>query len=169
MSWLRQSCNSSALYLGEVVLDWCRTVGLPETPEGERLSRTQLQELHGPAFAVTMMAGPIERALEGGVPVLVDAAFRVAEVDELTRVSGDLPMYLLGIEATFETRCGRLAVRAGRPLTRSDVKERDQLELTKIGIGDVMARATRVVHNDRSLEEYHRALRQFLDEDVPSA
>jgi dephospho-CoA kinase len=163
VEYLGQYYGARIIYLGTAVLNWVRERGLPQTPEGEKIARHELRERHGPAAFVKSSAAEIGLLLGSGSPVLIDAVFHPQEFDELVTCAGDFRVYLVGIMASYETRCMRLARRPFRPFNKGEVLDRDEFELRKLRIGDVLAAATHTISNEGSLENYYASLITFLD------
>jgi hypothetical protein len=70
---------------------------------------------------------------------------------------------LLAINASFETRCCRLCSRAKRPLTRQDVSDRDDYEITTVGTAAVIAGADDEIVNDGTMPMFQDNLEHFWE------
>jgi dephospho-CoA kinase len=162
VEFLSGLCSGEVVYLGAGVLESVQRLRLPETPESERTVRLELRKKRGPAAFAELKADRILELLEGGVPVMVDSIFVRAEFDLLTSRAYSFSAHLLAITASLPIRCARLATRNDRPLSRLQVEERDRLEIEVLGIGEVLAAATRTISNNGILSEFHERLTEFL-------
>jgi dephospho-CoA kinase len=163
VQYLRDLCDGEVVYFGAAVLDYMRDRKLPETPETERIVRLKLREQNGPAAFAMLNAERVMRLLEDGVPVIVDAIFAPAEFELLRSHANRFPAHLVGITASFGTRCGRLKSRLSRPLSENEVAERDRTEVEELGTDKVLAAATRSIPNEGSLQDFYRSLEQLLE------
>jgi dephospho-CoA kinase len=149
------------VYLGDAVLNEARARGLSPGPESERLVRLDFRSRHG-AGALAILAGPtVKGLLNEGVNVFVDAIFETEEYQHLETSCGNSTPVLLAIEASFEIRALRLHSRAERPLTREELKVRDEIEMTRLGTTRVMARAGYKIVNEGSIRAFQNDLERF--------
>lgn len=160
---LQGSLGGDVVYLGEVVLEWCREMGYPETRDSELRARKELQDLHGPAFAIERLASRIQAALSRGSAVFLDAVFRPTELDRLLALAAPHAFHLVAIESSFRTRCARLVARTDRPFSEGEVRSRDGRELNELGTGKILARCTAQVVNEGSLEQFEAELTAFAE------
>lgn len=68
---------------------------------------------------------------------------------------------VIAMEASFETRAERLAIRPKRPLHADQLAARDALEIDRFRIGEVIAEADHRFVNEGTLEELEQALRSL--------
>jgi dephospho-CoA kinase len=157
------------VYLGDTVLNEVRVRGLALGPENERFVRLDIRLKQGPG-ALAILAGPtVKGLLNEGVNVFVDAIFEAEEYQHLKSCCGDSTPILLAIEASFATRALRLRSRAERPLTRKELKVRDDTEMTRLGTAIVMARASYKIVNEGSIRDFQTDLERFWKTSTSSA
>ncbi len=161
LKFLALSCGGSIVYLGSFVLDEVRRRGLAVNPENERTVRAELRAC-GPATFAELATSRVLALLGTGMPVLVDAIFAPAEYHHLQREVAPYPSFLLGIEASFEVRCERLARRLDRPAGERQVRKRDQFELQNLKTGDVLKMASHTIVNEGTNSEFEDELTSFL-------
>jgi dephospho-CoA kinase len=105
VEYLKTLCGGEIVYLGSAVLDYMNMAQISITPQNELYWRLKLREQDGPAAFAKMKAATIISSLASGVPVLVDAIFAPDEFKLLKSRADGYPTYLIGITASFETRC----------------------------------------------------------------
>jgi dephospho-CoA kinase len=149
------------VYLGETVLNEIHTRGLSATPENERAVRIDLRTQYGPEVLAARAASSIKQSLDDGVNVFLDAIFQIEEYQYLRAHCGNSTMVLLGIEASFEIRSGRLRLRAQRPLTSEELKVRDAAEISRLGTGNVIANANHKVLNEGTIQSFRSDLEKI--------
>ena len=164
IDYLTNFAGGQKVYLGDTVLNEVRARGLPATPENERSVRLDIRLQRGPGALAVLAAPIIQTLLKDGINVLVDAIFEIEEYQHLqTRCENSTPV-LLGIEASFAVRAHRLRSRAERPLTRDQLKARDNTEATKLGTRSVIAGARYKIVNEGSMQAFHKELERFWRE-----
>ena len=163
VTWFVETHGAVRVYMGDVILEYRDVRGLSRDAEGERVARMELQALHGAGFAVARRAERIRAGLARQSTVVVDAAFRVAEVDHLADLACGVGFHLVAIEADFDVRCRRLVSRPLRPFSPSEVAARDRLELEEIGTGQVIDLASNRLRNDGSVPQFQDALSSFVE------
>jgi dephospho-CoA kinase len=169
VDYLKDLGLGQKVYLGDTVLNEVRARGLPSSPENERLVRLDIRLQHGPG-ALAVLAGPaVKELLDEGVNVFVDAIFEAEEYQHLETCCGNSTSVLLAIEASFETRALRLRSRAERPLTREELKVRDETEMTRLGTSMIMARAGYKIVNEGSIQAFQNDLKGFWKSAAASA
>jgi dephospho-CoA kinase len=160
--YLEASSAGKSVYLGKAVLDRMQEAGIQPSADGERVAREQLRRMYGSACLVLANSEKIDRLLLSGTSVLIDAIFHRDELTELRRHADSNPMIVVGLTASFDTRCGRLSTRTPRPLTKEQVKARDDFELNQLGIGAIISAATYTISNEGSLDDLESALNSLM-------
>jgi dephospho-CoA kinase len=159
---LAKATGGEMIYFGATVLSAVRERGLSETSANEQIVRIELRDRHGPAYLAVLETERIKSVFAEGRDVLVDAIYCGEELEYLSRLSVDLS--LIGIEASFSTRLARLGVRAVRPMTEPQLRERDAVDLMRLKTGNVVAEASVRISNNNSMEEFESALSGALSE-----
>jgi hypothetical protein len=108
-----------------------------------------------------LAAPTIERLLNDGVNVFVDAIFEIEEYQRLEKCCRNSKLVFLAIEASFEIRSSRLRLRTERPLTPKELKERDDTEISKLGTASAIANADHKIVNEQSMQIFQNALERF--------
>jgi len=158
---LRELCAGEIVYLGGIVLEQIRERGVVPCPENGRSVRLDIRRQHGPAALAILAAPVVERYLNDGINVLIDAIFAIDEYRELQRLRGISKSALFAVNVSFETRCGRLCSRTDRPLTLEQVKERDKIEIATLRTAAVIAEADYTIINEYSMETFQNNLERF--------
>jgi dephospho-CoA kinase len=142
-------------YLGEAVIADVRSRGLSPGPESEQLVRSDLRRQLGHGAFALRAAPSLKECLARGVNVLVDAVFTLEEYEVLKRTcDNSSTVVLIAVEASFETRIGRLLKRVERPLTREQLKARDDFENSALHIGSVIDSAHWRIANEGTKEDF---------------
>jgi dephospho-CoA kinase len=160
--FLATATGGEVVYFGATVLRVVRERGLPETSASEQIVRVDLRHRHGPAYLAVHEAERIKAVLAQGRHVFVDAVYCGEEFEYLSGLAADFS--LIGIEASFATRLARLAVRAVRPMIEPQLRQRDEVDLTELKTGNVLAKASVRISNEDSVAKFESALSHALDE-----
>jgi dephospho-CoA kinase len=152
---LAEISGGEAIYLGQAVLDDIKARGVDDTPDEERSARVRLREEHGDDYLVLLSQGRIEDSLAVR-DVFIDSIFAPLELERLEQIAG--PVTLLQIEATFAQRVERLRIRDERGCDAEALKQRDDLEVGKLGILKVFGSASHRIQNQASLDEFRSAI-----------
>lgn len=145
------------VYLGQVVHDEIRNLGLTHSPEAERDVRLALRSRLGRGAFAEMRAKDIASLLAEGINPLVDSIFTPEEHKAIwTEIQAKT--VLIAIHAAFETRSQRLLARTNRTHTSEELRERDQTELVELRIQKVLDIADLRVVNEGSIDEYRSNL-----------
>jgi hypothetical protein len=150
------------VYFGDTVLRGVRERGLPETSASEQIVRIELRDQNGPACFAMLEAERIKAVLAERRYVFVDAVYCLDEFEYLSGLAAEFS--LIGIEASFSTRLARLGVRAKRPMTEPQLHERDAVDLTRLKIDNVLAKASVLISNEGSVADFGSVLSRTLVE-----
>lgn len=161
LRYLKKLTAGEIVYFGGIVLEQIRLRGLVPCPETERSVRLDIRDQHGPAALAILATRNVEGYLNKGVNVLIDAIFVIDEYQQIQRLQGFSRCALLAVDASFETRCGRLGSRADRPLTVEQVRERDKVEIATLRTAEVIAEADHKIVNESSIEMFENELERF--------
>lgn len=152
-------------YVGGIVTAEIERLGLELTPENERVVRHALRTEGGMAALAERAAPEIQRKLEAGESVLIDAICNNEEAN-FYRDQFGAALAILAINAPFDTRAARLTQRQLRPMTAEQLRTRDCFEWEELSIGTVIAQADVILSNDgteAALQAELRALALQLD------
>lgn len=139
-----------SIYFGQVVLDEIAARGLQPGPQSERQVREELRQAEGMDVMARRSLGSIHAAVDAGRKVCIDGLYSGAEWQLLTQQVG---LVTLAVHAPRWLRKQRAASRPGRPLTASELDERDLTEVRRVDKATPIALADLHVVNDGTLEE----------------
>ena len=164
---LHNHFNASRFYAGDIVLQAIRNLGMAAGRENEILVRKRLREEHGLGALAIQGQAQLCKTLESSDLVVYDAIFSIEEYHVVCRLNSSIETLLLGIDASYEVRCERLATRLERPLDRSQVSSRDRYERDFLGTENVINSASKLVKNDEDYKTFEenvcRAVKYFLE------
>jgi dephospho-CoA kinase len=153
--------SGKRVYLGDFVLAEVARRGLPQTRESEQIVRVAMREENGNACLVAAACHTIQAHFDAGHAIFIDAIFAVDELLHLRDKFGDNRVKLLRLEASFEVRAERLRARTDRPFSAEQLKERDEVESSRLGTMDVFAQARHTIPNEGNLDTFRSALTQW--------
>lgn len=151
-----------SLRFGGLVVDEVRRRGLEVNPENERIVREELREAHGMAAMAVISLPRLHQALQTRSHIVIDGLYSFSEYKLLSRELG-APLLLLAIAAPRQLRYQRLAARSDRPLTSSEARERDMLEIERLEKGGPIAMADHTLLNQGAPTDLLRKLDTLLD------
>ena len=151
-----------SLRFGGVVVDEVRRRGWEVNPQNERIVREELRAAHGMAAMAVISLPRLQQALQAYSHIVIDGLYSFSEYKLLNRRLG-APLVLVAIAAPRHLRYQRLAARSDRPLTPSQARERDMLEIERLEKGGPIAMADYTLLNDGSPADLLRKLDALLD------
>jgi dephospho-CoA kinase len=159
VAFLAQKTGGEVVYLGGAILRFLRERGLPQTSESEQVARVDLRRQHGPAFLAIAEAEHIRAIVTSGRSVFLDAVYVGEEFEFLSTLA---EFALIGIDVSFVTRLERIRTRPVRPLTETELRARDAIEMTKLNAGAVLAKANFTISNEGSMSAFETELTNIL-------
>jgi len=90
-------------------------------------------------------------------------AICLREEAELYRTTLGHQLCVIGIEASFEVRAGRLAKRQQRSMSPIELAARDQFECETLGLTELVARADHRLRNETDLGSFIASLDRLVD------
>ena len=147
------------LRFGSVVDDAVKEAGLPWTPENTALYRKKLRDEYGMAAMAIKMLPKIKQLINAGKKIALDGLYSWEEYEFLKK---ELDLILICIYASPRIRYKRLGVRADRPFSPKEARERDENEVVVTNKGGPIAIADYLVKNEGSKEEFNEQLNKFL-------
>ena len=151
-----------SLRFGGVVVDEVRRRGLEVNPQNERIVREELREAHGMAAMAVISLPRLQQALQTRSHIVIDGLYSFSEYKLLSLELG-APLVLVAIAVPRHLRYQRLATRNHRPLTPSEARERDMLEIERLEKGGPIAMADHTLLNEGAPEVLLRNLDALLD------
>jgi len=151
------SSKISRVYVGQLICDEVIKRGLPLGADSERTVRLDFRNRHGMAGLAALAASTIRADLELGRTVLIDAVYSVEELNYYRDHCGR-DAQLISIDASFDVRANRVAVRPDKALTREELLKRDELERINLRTDLAIAAATIAIKNEGSLSAFQEAL-----------
>ena len=150
-----------SLRFGGVVVDEVRRRGLKINPQNERVVREELRETHGMAAMAAISLPRLQQSLQARSHIVIDGLYSFSEYKLLNEKLG-APLVLVAITAPRHLRYQRLADRSDRPLTPSEARERDMLEIERLEKGGPIAMADYTLLNERGPADLLRQLDALL-------
>jgi len=158
-----QAIGYFSLRFGAVVVDEVRRRGLAVNPQNERIVREELRHAHGMAAMALISLPRLQRALRTRNNIIIDGLYSFSEYKLLDKTLG-APLLLVAIVAPRHLRYQRLAARGDRPLTPSEARERDTLEIERLEKGGPIAMADYTLLNEGAPADMLRKLDALLDD-----
>ena len=151
------------VYFGGIVLDEVKRRGLELTQENEQPIREELREKEGKDFVVKRIITQIHELIEAGQHrIVADGLYTWTEYKALKHeFPGELTT--IAIVAPRHLRQHRMASRAIRPLTPTQLDQRDWAEIENIEKGGPIAIADHFIMNDKDLDYLHKQVDEALD------
>lgn len=152
------------VYFGGVVLDEVAKRGLELTQENEQPIREELRAKEGKDFVVKRIVQQIHDLIAAGQHrIVADGLYTWTEYKVLKHeFPGELTV--VAVVAPRHMRQRRMASRPVRPLTPTQLDQRDWAEIENLEKGGPIAIADYYVVNDSSLEALHRQIDAVLSE-----
>lgn len=152
------------VYLGGIIYGAMEEAGIEITFESQAKFREEIRALEGKDFVARRAIKQVKNLIEAGQKrIIVDGIyswteyklFKTAFPGELTTVAIVTPKLL---------RKRRLANRPERPLTASEVDQRDWAEIENLEKGGPIAIADHFIHNDGNIDFLHEQIDAVLKE-----
>ncbi len=164
---LVDSYGYRAVYFGGIVVGEVQRRGLPLQPASERAVREELRAAEGMDAIAARSIQPIREYLDGGENVVIDGLYSTAELARL-RAEPGWDVVTLAVHAPRWLRKKRLRVRPVRPLTATEVDERDWFELRNLDKAPPIVLADLHVVNDGGVgqlaQNIGKSIKCFMDE-----
>lgn len=141
---------------GDMTDEGVKNMGLPLTPDNERIFREKIRKELGMAAYAIKAEGKISELLEKNDMIAIDGLYSWEEYTYLKNNFSGLT--LIHIYAEPQIRYARLAKRTLRPVPINESRIRDISEIEKLNKGGPIAIADHLIINDKTLFELHGAL-----------
>ena len=141
---------------GQLTDETVKDMGLPLTPQNERVAREKLRNELGMAAYAIKAKPKIKDMLDTAHVVALDGLY---SWEEYVLLKDEFPeLILIHVYAEPSIRYARLAKRKIRPLTLEEARVRDVAELEKLNKGGPIAIADYMIENDTGdmTELYHQ-------------
>lgn len=145
---------------GDVTDEEVKKRGLKLNEENERHVRELLRKEHGMAAYAILNLPRIDLALKQS-SVAIDGLYSWDEYLFLKNYFGK-NLHVVAVWASPETRYGRLAARAKRPLSLEEAAGRDKAEVENIGKSGPIAMADFTILNESSLENLEKEVKRTI-------
>jgi dephospho-CoA kinase len=156
-----------AVYFGGIVVAEVKRRGLALLPTNERAVREELRATEGMDAIAARSIQPIREHLDSGENVVIDGLYSTAELARL-RAEPGWEIVTLAVHAPRWLRKKRLSDRPVRPLSATEVDERDWFELTNLDKAPPIVLSDLHVVNDTTVpqlaENTYRSIKGFMDE-----
>lgn len=144
------------IYVGAYVKTEVLSRGLALTPENEQAVRNAVREELGRDVFARRAIADIQKESQSAT-ILLDAIY-LEEEGEAYRRELESRLIVLGIEASFEVRASRLAMRKERPLSAEQLLKRDQFEVDDFRLEEVVVGADYRLRNEGTIEAFKNDL-----------
>lgn len=151
VSCLTRALGQEPVYFGGVVLSELQRRGLPNGQASEQLIRVDLRKQHGMAAMAILSRQLIDTRVSADGMAVIDGIYSMAEVEYLRAEFESVQ--LIAIHARKDVRYARLASRPTRPLTQTEVDERDRREIAELDKASPIVLADYHFVNDGGLDE----------------
>ncbi|MBI3889450.1 AAA family ATPase [Candidatus Saccharibacteria bacterium] len=143
------------VYFGGIVLDEVTKRGLELTQANEQPVREELREKEGKDFVVKRIVSQIHDLISAGQHrIVADGLYTWTEYKVLkSEFPGELTV--VAVVTPKHLRKRRMADRPKRPLTSTEVDQRDWAEIENIEKGGPIAIADYFIHNEGDLDHLH--------------
>jgi dephospho-CoA kinase len=152
------------VYFGGIFYEAMREAGFtPGDWAVENPFRKAIREKEGNDFIVKRVIRQAHKLIESGQHrIILDGLYSWTEYKALKH---EFPgeMTVVAVVAPKHLRKQRLATRSERPLTSTEVDERDWAEIENIEKGGPIAIADYYVHNDSDLDHLYKQIDDILD------
>lgn len=150
------------VYFGGFIIDELKNRRLEINNLNERLVREELRRQHGMDIIARRGYPKMSGHVNNGENVVIDGLYSFSEYEYLkSRIEERL--VLLALHSPKALRNERLSKRAVRPLSLSEIDERDVFEIKNLEKGGPIAIADYHVVNDRSLDQFLSIVRKILE------
>ncbi|MBI2033062.1 MAG: AAA family ATPase [Candidatus Levybacteria bacterium] len=131
---------------GQITDEGVKELGLPLTPDNERMFREKLRKELGMAAYAKKAKPKIEELLKHHSVIAIDGLY---SWEEYTLLKNDFPgLFLIHVYAEPEKRYARLSHRPIRPVPLDKVRQRDITELEMLNKGGPIAIADYMLENN---------------------
>lgn len=154
--------NIPFVRFGSVTDEGLEKMGLPLTPDNERIFREKLRQELGMAAYAVKAESKIKEMLEEANLVGIDGLYSWEEYVYLKERFPNL--ILVQIFAQPKVRYSRLSKRPIRPVPFEKSRERDIMELEKLNKGGPIAIADYIIENDEGLEKMKEKIDRLLND-----
>ncbi len=145
---------------GELTEDGLSQLGLPLTPENEKMYREKIRSELGMAAYAIRSEAKIRSLLQKNNVVVIDGLYSWEEYTYLLQIFSGLK--IVYVFAKPQIRYERLIKRAVRPLIVEQARERDFAEIEKLNKSGPIAIADFIIENNTSLGDLHTKIDQLL-------
>jgi len=151
------------VYFGGIVLDEVTKRGLELTQENEQPIREELREKEGKDFVVKRIVEQLHHLIGAGQHrIVADGLYTWTEYKTLKHeFPGELTV--VAVVSPKHLRKQRMAKRPIRPLTSTEVDQRDWAEIENIEKGGPIAIADYYLMNDRDVNHLHTQIDDVLE------
>ena len=150
------------VYFGGILYQAMRDAGIEITFESQKTFREEIREKEGKDFVVKRAIKQIRELIEAGQHrILLDGLYTWTEYKTLKH---EFPgeMTVVAVITQKHLRKARIASRNERPLTSTEVDQRDWTEIENIEKGGPIAIADYYVMNDKDTDHLHTQIDDVL-------
>jgi len=159
--------NIESIYFGGIVIEEVKARGLEVNPINENNIRQDLRLKEGMDVMAKRSLPKILEQLEAGNSVLLDSIYSYREYLTLSEKLGD-SLVVIAVHAARYQREERIAVRPVRPMTATELLQRDKNEIETVEKAGPIAIADYHLLNDSTLEDLYPEVDQILEKIIKS-
>lgn len=150
------------VYFGGIIYKAMEDAGIEITWENQKDFREDIRKREGNDFVVKRVVNEIKNLIEAGQHrIVLDGLYTWSEYKVLKReFPGEITV--IAIVTPKHLRKQRLAKRPDRPMTSTEVDERDWTEIENLEKGGPIAIADYYIHNDGNFEYYDKQIDNAL-------
>ncbi len=157
-----QKKNTPFVRFGEVTEEKVKELGLPLTPDNERMFRERIRSELGMAAYAIKSKPKIDNLLKTNDILVIDGLYSWEEYLFLNQEYQGVK--LIHIFAEPEVRYERLFMRKIRPLTFEEARQRDIAEIEALNKGGPIAIADCLIENNgNDINEFYKKIDSLLD------
>ncbi|HEX3929763.1 MAG TPA: hypothetical protein VHW64_03600 [Nocardioides sp.] len=162
VGYLQRVYSVDPVYFGGVVIGEVERLGLPITPDNERVVREDLRRQEGMAVMARRSLPAIESSLRSHGVAVVDGLYSGAELD-LLHGEYDARLVTIAIHADRSVREARLGARVVRPLSPEEMRARDRAEVEALDKARPIVLASVQLTNNGTEAQLEAKLARLVD------
>lgn len=150
------------IYFGGIIYDAMREAGIDITWESQEKFREEIRAREGKDFVVKRAITSVKNLIEAGQKrIVLDGLYTWSEYRILKHeFPGEITV--IAVVTPKHLRYKRMANRPERPMTASEVDQRDWAEIENLEKGGPIAIADYFIHNDGDLDQLHAQINDVL-------
>jgi len=161
--YIQETYRFKSVYFGGFVLEEIKKRKLDINSTNEKIVREDLRNRYGLDVMAKLAGNSIDSYLNGGYNVVIDGLYSFSEYLYLKKKFGN-DLVMVAIHTAKHIRYERLGTREVRPLTPSEVDQRDFNEIKNIEKAGPIAIGDYHIVNDSNLKELYSQIERIFNE-----